>query len=224
MKLTFALLGAFVFVLSIEAKEPAREKKERSTVPGPYPSIIKIAPAGDPGRGTPGGIIQSELGGREMLFLQSANRAGQAQLALAELAKGRSSSEQIKSVAEMFGSTQLTENKAIARLAAEKHVTLGDTSAKALTDEIVAQSGAKFEKAWIERLIAVSELGAAAYELGAESGDAAIRSFAEKMLPIALARVQMANRLGGRSVAAKPAESEPRTIPPLVAPPAPAKP
>ena len=212
MKLTLALLSAFALLATAGAKEPA--KKTRSTVPGPYPSIIKIAPAEDPTQKAPGGVIQSELGGREMLFLQSANRAGQAQLALAELAKGRSSSEQVKAVAETLASTQVTENREIARLATEKHVALGDSAAKALTDEIAPLSGAKFEKAWIERLIAVTELGATAYEMGAKSDDAAIRSFAEKMLPIAQARLHLASRLGGRSVAAKPAESEPRATPP----------
>ena len=94
---------------------------------------------------------------------------------------------------------------------------------------MAALSGAKFEKAWIERLLAVSELSAAAYELGAQANDATIRSFAEKMLPIAQARLQMANRLGGRSVGAKPAPAsrdpaEPQPIPHPIAPPAPAKP
>lgn len=220
MKTSLAFLGAFALIASAGAKEPG--KKTRSTVPGPYPSIIKMTPAGDSGP-TAAGIIQSELGGLEMQFLQSANRAGQEQLALAELAKSRPGAEQIKSVAEMLASTQTTENKELARLAAEKQVALGAAWGKALAAEFAALSGAKFEKAWIERLIAVSESGVAAYVAGAKSGDAAIRSFAEKMLPIAQARLQLASRLGGHSVAPKPSDSEPRPTSPPIATPAPAK-
>ncbi len=223
MKRHFFLLATVALVGSVFAKEPAPPKKARSSVPGPYPSIIKIAPSETTKQGAAGAIIQSELGGREMQFFQAAHRAGRDQLALAEVAVGRTSSEQIKAVAEMLASTQVVENKEIARLAAEKHVELAAGAEKAVTDELAALSGVKFEKAWIETLIAISELGATAYEVGAKSEDAAIRSFAEKMLPIAQARLQMANRLGGHSVAAKPVpptadDGAPQPIPPPIAP------
>ena len=223
MKRHFFLLATVALVGSVFAKEPAPTKMARSSVPGPYPSIIKIAPSETPKPGAAGRIIQSELGGREMQFFQAAHRAGRDQLALAEVAKGRTSSEQIQAVAETLASTQVVENKEIARLAAEKHVELAAGAEKAVTDELAALSGVKFEKAWIETLIAISELGATAYEVGAKSEDAAIRSFAEKMLPIAQARLQMANRLGGRAVAAKPVpaasdDGRPQPIPPPIVP------
>jgi predicted outer membrane protein len=113
----------------------------------------------------------------------------------------------------MLATTQVTESKEVARLVAAKRVALGAGSAKALTDELSALSGGKFEKAWIERLISVNEAGVAAYEVGSKSSDADIRSFAEKMLPVAQARLQMANRLGGRSTPVKPAPEAPATPP-----------
>ena len=234
MKLIPVCLSVFLLTALAGAKEPA--KKNRSTVPGPYPAIIKMTPAGEQEKATPKARIESELGGREMQFLLTANQTGHEQLALAELAKSKDGSEQIKAVAETLASTQETESQEVARLAAAKHVTLRNESAKALTDGLLVLSGGKFEKAWIERLIAVNEAGAAAYELGAKSGDDDIRSFAEKMLPVAKARLQMANRLGGRSVAAAPAapvapqptaappSEAPQPIPPPLNPAAPAKP
>jgi predicted outer membrane protein len=224
MKSTFALCSTLALIVSAAAKEPA--KKKTSTTPGAYPSIIQLTPA-EPGAAPPAGIIQSELGGREMEFLQTANETGNEQLALADLAKGRSGSEQIKAVADTLASTQVTESKEVARLAAAKHLTLRAGSAKALTDQLGALTGEKFEKAWVEKLIAINEAGAAAYEMGAKSSDADIRSFAEKMLPVAQARLQMANRLGGRSNAAKPAGPpaiEAAAPKPSPAPVAPAKP
>ena len=236
MKITIAFLSAIAFLATAGAQQAG--KKSSATVPGPYPSIIKMPPAGEAGKGAPAGIIQSELSGREMQFLQDTNQTGQEQLALADLAKSKSGSEQIKAVAETLATTQMTESREIARLAATKHVTLSSESAKTLTDELMVLDGGKFEKAWIERLIAVNESGVAAYELGAKAGDAEIRSFAEKMLPVAQARLQMANRLGGRSAAttaatlaqptpATPPVKEPalpRAIPPPNAPSASPKP
>ena len=236
MKITLAFLSMFAVIASSLTKEPV--KRAHITVPGPYPSIIKMVAAGEPRQEAPKALIQSELGGREMHFLQTANRTGNEQLALAELAKTKSGSEQIKAVAETLASTQVTESKEVARLAAAKRLTLKVESAKALTDELAALSGGKFEKAWIERLITVNEADASAYEIGAKSDDADIRSFADKMLPVAKARLQMANRLGGRSVATKPAappapdppapptseQPVPRSIPPPIAPPAPPRP
>jgi predicted outer membrane protein len=204
MKLFLALLSLAALVTSAGANEP--EKKKPSTVPGPYPSIIKIpAPTGSPDPL----IIQSELGGREMLFLQATNAAGLQQLALAELAQSKGGSEQIKAVAESIASTQATESREIARLATAKNLALTGSVGKTLTDELSALTGGKFEKAWVDRLIAVSEASAAAYEIGAKSQDADIRSFAEQMLPVAKARLQMANRLGGRSAAAPSEAAKP---------------
>jgi predicted outer membrane protein len=202
MKLHFLVCTTLALAASGFAKEVG--KQTRSTVPGPYPSIIKMTPAAEPGKEAPKGIIQSELGGREMQFLQTANHTGSEQLALAELARTKSNSEQIKAVAETLATAQVTESKEIARLAAAKHLTLDGGSAKVLTEEMAALSGGKFEKAWVERLISINEAGVAAYEIGAKSDDPDIRSFAEKMLPVAQARLHLANRLGGRSVGNKP--------------------
>jgi predicted outer membrane protein len=233
MKLIPVCLSVFALTAFAGAKEPA--KKSLSTVPGQYPSIIKMTPLSEEDKAAPKGLIESELGGREMQFLLTANATGHEQLALAELARSKDGSEQIRAVADTLASTQETESQEVARLAAAKHVTLRNESAKALTDGLLVLSGGKFEKAWIERLIAVSEAAAAAYELGAKSDDGEIRSFAEKLLPVAKARLQMANRLGGRSVgaASPPPVPPPQTaqppndarqpIPPPISPSAPAK-
>lgn len=232
MKLAIAL--PFVLVGSLAAVEPTPPKKPRSSVPAPYPPIIKMTPAGD-ATGKPAGIIQSELGGREMQFFQAASQAGSDLLLLTELAKTRSTSEQVKAVAETLAQTQVTENTEVGRLAAAKKMALTPDSANASARELGALSGPKFDKAWIERLIGVNESSAVAYAAGAKSADADVRSFAEKMLPVARARLQMAQRLGGRPVAPSPAPASAaprplaadrdvaRPIPPPVATPAPAK-
>jgi hypothetical protein len=236
MKFTPALLLSLTFSAATHAEEQSA-KKTRRTVPSPYPAIIQINPAGDAGQAAPAGIIQSELGGREMQFFQNATQAGQDLLALTDLAKSKGGSEQIKAIAEMLGTTQATESKEVARLAAAKKAPLARVAATAAVGDLAALSGAKFEKAWIERLIAVNESGLAAYEGGAKAADPDVRSFAEKMWPVAKARLEMAQRLGGKSAqpptapapSAKPAPPVARgggaqPIPPPIATPVPATP
>lgn len=201
------------------AAEPQR--KARSSVPGPYPSIIRIPP---PDPAAPQGIIHSELGGRELQFLQLAHQAGSEQASLLAIARSRSESEQIKAVADALADTQTTESREIARLATDRKVTLPPATPGTGPDELGQLTGAKFEKLWIERLMAVNELSVTSYEVGARSTDAEIRSFAEKMLPVAQARLQMAYRLGGRSLPAKaapassPAGGRPQPIAPPITP------
>ncbi|MGB8169195.1 MAG: DUF4142 domain-containing protein [Chthoniobacteraceae bacterium] len=212
MKFTLSVLGSFALVSFAGAREPV--KKTRSTVPGPYPSIIKMEPVGEPGSKEPRGIIQSELAGRDLQFLHLASQAGNDQAALIDLAKRQSNSEQIKAMAEAIEDTQIAENRELLRLARTKRVTLSPTVTKAIADEMTPLSGVKFGKAWIERLISINEASVAAYALGAQSKDAEIRSFAELMSPVAQARLQMANRLGGRSTPAKDVPALPAAVAP----------
>jgi predicted outer membrane protein len=223
MKLTPLLLSTFAISAALHAKDPVKSDGTRSSLPGKYPPIIHLDPVA-PGSPEPG-LFHSEMGGREVQFLKNASRIGADQLALAELAKGRGGSEQIKAIAETLGSTQATESKEIARLAASKKVTLPPASASTVKRDFEKLEGAKFEKAWVERLISVSEEGVQAYESGAKTTDADIRSFGEKLLPIARVRLQLANRLGGRSVApAAPTPVPLRAQPPVTTTPVPAKP
>lgn len=227
MKHTLPLVLILGLMAPAGAKEP--QKKTRSTVPGPYPSIIKIEPARGADQEVSKRIIQSELGGREMQFLQVANRTGNEQSALIELAKTKGASDQVKAVAEALSSTLAAESKEVGRIAKTKDVMLSPVG-PTFSEELSPLSGAKFEKAWIERLMAVNESAVTAYELGAKAEDVEIRSFAEKMLPVAQARLQMANRLGGRSIAPKagsssaPDASTPNRPQPIAPPIEPSKP
>ena len=219
MKLLTAFAGIIALAGSLFAKEPDSRRSAPKSVPGPYPAIIQMPPADPAGQPPPKGLIQSELGGREMQFLRDAIRASREQIALARLAADKASSDQVMIVAETIGSAEATEHKELARLAEARHVTVEASPVK--FDALSALTGAKFEKAWIERLIEVSSASAAAYELGAGAQDPEIRNFAGKMLPVAKARLQVASRLGGLPVA--PSAGRARPIAPPVEPPAPSK-
>lgn len=224
MKLVIALFATLAVVASLAAKEPAKKKGISRAGSPPLPAIIKIVPAEGSEMAPATGLIQSELSGRALTFFQEANRATREQLALAAVIKAKDSSEQLKAVGETIGSAQVTESQKIAELAAAKHFPLATGTAGTRADELKALSGAKFEKAWVEQLIASSERSVAAYEAVEKSDDADLRAFAEKMLPVAKARLQIANRVGGRSVssaAAPPPADAPRPIPPPIPAPVP---
>jgi|GEM_PF-2730639 len=215
MKIFSLALGTLALAGSLGAKPPAG----RSTVPGKYPPIIQITPA-DPAAPEPaGGIYHTTIGGRELQFLQSARRSAAELLALAEVANAQTASEQIKSVAEMLGSMQATERGKLEEMAAARKLRAESAASGGIKKELGALSGARFEKAWVERLIGAAGASVESYAIGAKSTDAEVKAFAEKMLPVADARLQMANRLGGRSVnAPAPAPAPVEARPPVVAP------
>src|ERR1043166_5137076 len=98
MKTCLLLLTGLVCAGSMVPTQATEAKKGKGATTEKRPSIIQLNPTGEPA--APIGLIQSELGGREMQFFQDVNRAGQQQLALAELAKTKSGSEQIKAIAD----------------------------------------------------------------------------------------------------------------------------
>lgn len=210
--LTFALASTLL------ARDPA---SPRSSVPGKYPSIIHLDPVPE---GTPApGLFNSELSGRDIQFLKNASRIGADELALADLAKTKAASEQIKAVAETLGTAQATESKEIALLAASKKVALTSASASTVRQDFEKLEGPRFEKAWVERFIAVSEESVQSYEAAAKATDADIRAVGTKLLPVAGLRLQLANRLGGRSVAPPAPTPAPVQAQPKPASPAPTK-
>ncbi len=183
----------------VGAKEPA--KRTRSSLPGKYPAIIQMTPT-EPAaaKASDDTLFHSEMGGREVQFMQNARRAAGDLLALAEVAKARNASEQIKSVGEMLASMQSTERGKLEELAAAKNLPVESSSSGHIKKDLGSLTGAKFEKAWVDRLIQTAGSSVEAYEVGALSGDADLKAFVDKMLPVVRARLQMANRLGGRSV------------------------
>src|SRR6187402_2780801 len=106
MKIRLLLLTGLICVGSVSPSGAAEAKKGSKAAPGKYPSIIQMPPTGEPAP-VKGGLIQSEMGGREMQFFQDVNRAGREQLALAELGKTKSGSEQIKAIADTLAATQV---------------------------------------------------------------------------------------------------------------------
>jgi predicted outer membrane protein len=213
--LLLACLAMPAFGAEKTKKTSPRKKQSARTVPSKYPSIIQLPAAPEAviedGQRPP--LISTELGGRELQFFHAANEAGAQQLALTNLAKSKASSEEIKSVSETMAKAQVEENARVAELASRKGVNLAPMFPARLAEEFAPLWGAKFDKNWIERLVTVNTNAVAAYEGGAQAEDGEIKGFAEKMLPVVKAKLQLANRLAGvstpKAAAAPTADTEP---------------
>ncbi|MEA3208917.1 MAG: putative rane protein [Chthoniobacter sp.] len=224
MKTSSAVLLVLFAAMTAGAAEPKGK--------APSADRSKDRPKIEPPPAAPGGevrtaLITSDLGGREIELLKNLNDAGLRQLALASLAQTKAESEMIKSVGTTLAKTQVDENKQLARLATAKGLHLSSNPPQKLVDELVPLSGPRFEKTWIDHLIAVSEAVVGAYEAGTHSSDADVKSFAEQMLPIAHAKLQVANRLAGNPAPRAAEVSAPptaATTPKPAATPAAAKP
>ena len=182
----------------------ADKTRRTRTVPGPYPKIIKLPRVPEaPDRPATGVLLyDTDLSGRDLVFFQTAHEAGLHQLALAGLARERADSAQIKSVAE----TARHHAGRGKQTAPPPRFAQGpepcDHPSRPIPPRTSMGSRVKFDEQWIERLVAVNTIAVTAYESGTQSADSEIKAFAEAMLPLAQAKLQIASRLAGKAPAA----------------------
>jgi predicted outer membrane protein len=167
-----------------------------------YPNIIQLTPA----TGTPvvesGALISSEIGGLDLRFIREAFEAGMLQSYLGELAKTKGQTEHVRKLGTALAAEQAAEVEQLGKLAARKGVPVPSDPAAVrgkLVGELEALDGLKFDKAVLDQFLAVNRLAVSAYEAGANSKDADIKSFVGQMLPVAKARLQLASKMAGAS-------------------------
>src|SRR5262249_4316924 len=129
MKSAFFLVISLSLILPLAAVDTSH-KKGHTVGAKATPVGIQITPVAGGESTKSSGLIQTEVSGRTLTFLEDMNRIGLDQLALAESAKAKSTSDEIKAVAETIGSTEATEAKEIARLAQGRHVSLAAPAVK----------------------------------------------------------------------------------------------
>lgn len=172
-----------------------------ATPPPAAKKEVKQAPA----------LISSDLGGKEMLFLQSAYELGRTQSWLGGLALSKGGSEQVKAIGEALSGMQADEEKYLTRLAERKGVKLDATSTPAPQKKIAAAlkklSGLKFEKAIVEQMVEINHKAVQVYEAALQTTDPEIKLFVEQMLPMAKEKLQFAQKMSGAApkTGAKPA-------------------
>jgi predicted outer membrane protein len=114
--------------------------------------------------------------------------------------KTKASSEQIKTLAQTLGGAQEEENRHLARLAAAKgwNVSLEPTAEQkkegAAMDKL---TGANFDKAAMDKILAASHAALTAYETAAQSSDPNVKTFASQMLPLAEEKGHLVEKMTG---------------------------
>jgi putative membrane protein len=203
---------ALALSLALVAPGFAAEKKSKkrtgppSTLPPTSPMIV-VPPAPDAAvkSSEPAKLISSEMSGKDLLFFTNAVDAGRLQAYLVGLLQARAESEKIKAVGAALAGTQEEENKQITKLAALKgwtvstEATPAQKSAGAALEKL---SGADFDKAVMDKVIAASQQSVSAYEAAVQSTDPDIKNFSQQMLPLAQEKLQLSERMTGAGKAA----------------------
>jgi len=181
-----------------EAPKPATTPAPKSAE-APKP---KTPSGGETAAASPPALITSDLGGRDLLFLTSALDHGQTLVYLSDLAKSKAETEQVKAVGDVLSSTQVEENKMLARLATMKGITLSATEAatkKKLAAKLDKLTGPKLDKALMEEIIATSEKAVSTFEVAAQTKDADIKAFVDRGLPMAKEKLLIVNKVTGNA-------------------------
>ncbi len=197
------LSAALILSLTVVAPTFAAGKAPRktpSTLP-PTSKMIVVPPVDPAPPGTPPQkLLSSEMSGQDLQFFTTVVEAGRFQAYLVDMLKTKAQSEQIKALAGALSDTQGQENKQVVRLAAAKGwpVSAEPTATQtAVGVELEKLSGAEFDKAVMDKVVAASEQSFHAYEGAAQSTDKEIKSFAEQMLPLAREKVQLVEKMTG---------------------------
>lgn len=184
-----------LLALAVQAAAVAAPKKKPA-----YPGIIQMQPPADTPAVESGKLISSDIGGLDLRFIRNAVEAGLLQSYLCDLARTRGGTEHVRKLGTALSSEQAAEVEQLGKLATRKGVPVpGDPAAvrSKLVGELESLDGLKFDKALLDQFLAVNRLAVSAYEAGAGSKDADIKSFVGQMLPVAKARLQLASKMAG---------------------------
>lgn len=180
-----------------------RSSKFAFSVPGRFTAIfLGLALAASAQQPAPAkSLITSDLGGRELTFLQKANEHGLVLMYLANLAKTKGGTEPIKALGDLLATTQAKEHEQLIALAASKGLTLdqGEPGAvprlKTLLDPL--EKGA-FDRAWFGEISAILRATVQNFSSGAGVSDPAIKKHAADGLALANQKLEVVAKIGGR--------------------------
>lgn len=144
-------------------------------------------------------IITSELGGRELSFLQKANEHSLVMQRLAELGKKNGATDPVRALADLLATTQGKEHDQLTALAITKGVTLSDPGLpKKLQDALAATDAKTFDRVWLEEVSNLAKISIQNFSNGAGCADKDIKKFAEEGLALAQQKFDVVKKVAGR--------------------------
>ena len=146
-------------------------------------------------------LITSDLTGKELSFLLKAGEQGQMLGWLTDLAKMKSSSEPVRALADLLGTTQAKETEQLLALAQKKGVPMATTAPaavprlKAILDPLEKQA---FDAAWLTQVGDVIKASIQTYTSGSTVKDEAIQKFASNGLALANQKLEVLEKVAKR--------------------------
>ncbi len=146
-------------------------------------------------------LLSSEMGGKDLAFLTAIADAAILQTNLGEMAKMRGSDEGVKLIGEAVAASHAEAKTELQMVTAKKGVSVTTTPNRgqiALIDRVSKHPGLTFDQACLEEMIRVLAGEIAQLESAAQSTDAEVKAFAEKLLPQLREQFLLAKKIAAR--------------------------
>lgn len=141
----------------------------------------------------------ADLSNADRSFIEQAASGGMAEIQTAQLAQQRSNSPQVKQFANRIIVDHTQADSELQQIAQDQNVTLPEQpSAKdaAVYRRLIGLNGTAFDQAYAQAEVADHQQDIALFRKAAQSGqDPAVKSFAQKTLPILVQHLQLAQSL-----------------------------
>ena len=135
-------------------------------------------------------------------FMMEAARGGMAEVELSRPAQTKAQNTDVKAFAQKMVQDHTNANTELKALAAKKNVTLPtemDAAHKAMAESMGKLSGAEFDKAYVNAMVADHEKSVALFQSQADSGtDADAKAWAAKTLPNLKMHLEMIKDIQGK--------------------------
>jgi putative membrane protein len=136
------------------------------------------------------------VSGADKTFATEAAHGGLAEVQMGQLALQKASSPQVKEFAQRMVTDHTQANQDLMQLGKSENLTLPtqlDAKHKSEMDRLSAMSGNAFDAAYMQHMVQDHKKTVADFQKQAQSGsDPALKSFAQKYLPIIQQHLQMA--------------------------------
>ena len=151
--------------------------------------------------GASGGTV-SNVAPADKEWVAQAGAAGMAEVQMGTLAQQKAQNADVKSFAQRMVTDHTTSNEELQQLATTKGLTLPTELAaehKAGLDHLSSLSGAEFDKAYMQHMVADHEKAVTLFQNGSNAAqDADIKGFATKNLPILQEHHKLAQEVSGK--------------------------
>lgn len=199
-----SLLAAFLVAPCIASAVPKK----------PKPAVTAVPASPSSGKAKRGGLIDSDLGGRDLAFLANALEVGQAQRFLAAQAE-RTANPDLRGFGEDLVKTLAAQSTVLKAVADMRKIRISEGQSdteRRIAIKLADLDGIRLEKALLDQFREVDRRALATYELGSTSNDATIRKLCEQTLPQIRGHLTFVDAMAGIAPKREPAATE-RPVP-----------